>query len=48
MGLRVPQITSIMLALKEKGYPVQPALTVDEAIEKLRPLLKKGKVHRGT
>ena len=48
MGLRVPQITSIMLALKEKGYPVQPALTVDEAIEKLRPLLKKGKVYRGT
>ena len=42
MGLRVPQITSILLALKEKGYPVTPVLTVDEAVAELRPLLKKG------
>ena len=42
MGLRVPQITGIMLSLMEKGYPVHPALTVDRAIEELRPLLRKG------
>ncbi len=42
MGLRVPQITGILLALEEKGYPVKPVLTVDEAVEELRPLLRKG------
>ena len=42
MGLRVPQITGILLALMEKGYPVRPALTVDRAVEELRPLLRKG------
>ena len=42
MGLRVPQITGILLALAEKGYPVHPVLTVDRAIEELRPLLRKG------
>jgi energy-coupling factor transport system ATP-binding protein len=42
MGLRVPQITGILLALQEKGYPVHPVLTVDEALRELRPLLKKG------
>ncbi len=42
MGLRVPQITGILLALMEKGYPVHPALTVDRAVEELRPLLRKG------
>lgn len=42
MGLRVPQITGILLALKEKGYPVNPVLTVDRAVEELRPLLRKG------
>lgn len=41
MGLRVPQITSILLTLREKGYPVHPVLTVDQAVEELRPLLKK-------
>lgn len=41
MGLRVPQITSILLALQEKGYPVRPALTVDQAVAELRPLLRK-------
>ncbi len=44
MGLRVPQITGILLALQEKGYPVHPVLTVDEALRELRPLLKKGGV----
>ena len=42
MGLRVPQITGILLALMEKGYPVRPVLTVDQAVEELRPLLRKG------
>ncbi len=45
MGLRVPQITSVLLALREKGYPVRPVLTVDEAVEELRPLLRKGGAH---
>ena len=48
MGLRVPQITSIMLALQEKGYPVHPVLTVDEAMDELRPLLRKGGTLRGS
>ena len=42
MGLRVPQITGILLTLMEKGYPVHPALTVDRAVEELLPLLRKG------
>ncbi len=46
LGLRVPQITSILLTLREKGYPVRPALTVDEAVEELRPLLLKGGARR--
>lgn len=46
MGLRVPQVTSILLALQEKGYPVRPALTVDQAVAELRPLLRKGGVRR--
>ncbi len=47
MGLRVPQVTGILLTLQEKGYPVHPVLTVDEAVKELRPLLKKGDAHRG-
>ena len=47
MGLRVPQVTGILLTLQEKGYPVHPVLTVDEAVKELRPLLKKGGAHRG-
>ena len=42
MGLRVPQITGIMLSLMEKGYPVHPVLTVDRAVGELLPLLRKG------
>lgn len=42
IGLRVPQITGIMLSLREKGFPVNPALTVEEALTELRPLLRKG------
>ena len=42
MGLRVPQITKIMSLLRAKGYPVsEGALTVDEALRDLLPLLRK-------
>ena len=47
MGLRVPQITEILLTLREKGYPAEPVLTVDQAVEQLRPLLRKGGARRG-
>ena len=42
MGLRVPQITKIMSVLKEKGWPVDPVLTVEQAVRQLLPLLQKG------
>lgn len=42
-GLRVPQITSIMGALHDKGFDVpKGVLTVDEAFAALLPLLQKG------
>lgn len=44
MGLRVPQITKIMSTLKEKGWPVDPVLTVEQAARQLLPLLRKGGV----
>ena len=46
IGLRVPQITKIMLDLKKKGYDVPDGiLTVDEAFSALSSLLKKeGKI----
>ena len=40
MGLRVPEITKILLLLRERGYPVEPALTVGDAVAELLPLLK--------
>lgn len=41
MGLRVPQITKIMQALRELGCPADPStLTVDEALKQLLPFLK--------
>jgi len=42
IGLRVPQITKIMSILKSKGYPVETVLTLEQAIEQVMPLLKKG------
>lgn len=42
MGLRVPEITKIMAALKEKGWPVDIALTIEQALQQLKPLIKKG------
>lgn len=46
IGLRVPQITKIMLEFKEKGYDVPDGiLTVDEAFSAVSSLLKKeGKI----
>ena len=46
IGLRVPQITKIMIELKEKGYDVPDGiLTVDEAFSAVSSLLKKeGKI----
>ncbi len=46
IGLRVPQITKIMIELKEKGYDVSDGvLTVNDAFEQISELLKKeGKI----
>lgn len=42
MGLRVPQITKIMIALKEKGYDISDGiLTVEQAFYQIVDLLKK-------
>ncbi len=42
IGLKIPQITSIMQALSKKGYNIPGGiLTVDEAIEAVTSLLKK-------
>lgn len=44
MGLRLPQITSIMRRLRKMGLPVsETVLNVDEAVMELLPLLKKRK-----
>ena len=43
MGLRVPQITKIMSALKDKGYDISDGiLTVDQAFSELSAILEKG------
>lgn len=47
MGLRVPQITKIMSALKAKGYPVTTVLTIEQALRQLMPLLEKGRRKHG-
>ena len=44
MGLRVPEITKIMARLKENGWPVGTALTMEQALRQLLPLLGKGGV----
>ena len=46
IGLRVPQITKIMLELREKGFNVpEGILTVDEAMDCISSLLdKEGKI----
>lgn len=41
MGLQVPQITKIMTALAEKGYPVRRGVyTLEQAVAELLPLLR--------
>jgi energy-coupling factor transport system ATP-binding protein len=42
IGLQVPQVTRIMSILQEEGYPVTTALTLDQAVAQLLPLLPKG------
>ena len=42
MGLRGPQITKILGMLKKDGYPVGTALTLEQAIKQLMPLLEEG------
>lgn len=42
MGLRVPQITKILAMLQKDGYPVETALTLEQAIRQLMPLLEEG------
>ncbi|HIS78315.1 MAG TPA: energy-coupling factor transporter ATPase [Candidatus Caccousia stercoris] len=44
MGLRVPQITKILACLRERGWPVGTALTMEEAVRELLPLMEKGGV----
>ena len=43
-GLSVPAVTQIALKLREKGLDIGPVYTVEQAIEKLVPLLKGGDV----
>ena len=40
----VPEITKIMARLKENGWPVGTALTMEQALRQLLPLLGKGGV----
>lgn len=43
MGLKIPQITQIMNTLYDKGYNVpKGVLTIEQAVNSLLPLLKKG------
>lgn len=45
IGLRVPEITKVMAMLKSRGYPVTTALTLEQAMRQLMPLLKRGAHH---
>ena len=43
IGLRVPQVTKIMMKLHENGYPVDPAVfTLEQAVKDILPLLQRG------
>lgn len=45
MGLKIPQITEIMLNMRKAGYPVSSGvLTVEQALSELLPLLNMDKV----
>lgn len=40
IGLRVPQVTKIMMKLHENGYPVDPAVfTLEQAVKEILPLV---------
>ena len=44
MGLAIPKMTQLFLALKRRGVPVDPSVfSVEQAREALRPLLKGGR-----
>jgi energy-coupling factor transport system ATP-binding protein len=47
IGLRVPQITEITLRLKKDGYNIRPALTVEQAVRELLPVMKKRRAENG-
>ena len=41
IGLRVPQVTKIMMKLHENGYPVDPAVfTLEQAVKEILPLVQ--------
>lgn len=43
IGLRVPQVTKIMMKLHENGYPVDPAVfTLEQAGKEILPLVQRG------
>lgn len=43
IGLRVPQVTKIMMKLHENGYPVDPAVfTLEQAVKDILPLVQRG------
>lgn len=43
IGLRVPQVTKIMMKLHESGYPVDPAVfTLEQAVKEILPLVQRG------
>ncbi len=45
MGLRMPQIASVMMELRRRGYPIpEDVYTIEQARDVLLPLLKKGGV----
>ena len=43
IGVRVPQVTKIMMKLHENGYPVDPAVfTLEQAVKEILPLVQRG------
>lgn len=43
IGLRVPQVTKIMMKLHENGYPADPAVfTLEQAVKEILPLVQRG------
>ena len=48
IGLRVPQVTKIMMKLHENGYPVDPAVfTLEQAVKEILPLVQRGQYFPG-